>query len=69
MHGFSPLAWALMALVGGGCVIAMLRAVASAVADEVRAHELAIRVAQLRIERLEQLREFERQRAAGKYSR
>jgi hypothetical protein len=41
----------------------MLRAVAAAVSEQAAAHELAIRVARLRIERLAQLREYERQRA------
>jgi len=69
VHGLPPTVWIALAVIGAACVLAMLRAVAAAVADETDAHELAIRVARLRIERLEQVREFDRLRTAGKYAR
>ncbi len=62
MSELPSVAWVLITLVGGACVLGMLRAVAAAVSEQAAAHELAIRVAQLRIERLAQLREYERQR-------
>ncbi len=63
MSDAPQIVWIVLALIAAACVLGMLRAVAASVAHEAAAHDLAIRVAELRIARLAQIREHERRRA------
>lgn len=59
------LPWLVFALLAGACVVGVLKCVAVAVGDQVRAHDLCVEVARLQIDRQRHIKRLERQRFGG----